>query len=120
LLEESGPALDQAAALDALLFIRDPFTVVNTSALNQGADRNTRVMVFASHLSPVEPPSSVIVHLVDSDNQTYDVPAEDLRAVAGFVQVTFRLPDKLAVGTCAITIKAHGQISNAGTIRIKI
>jgi hypothetical protein len=37
-----------------------------------------------------------------------------------FVQVIFRLPGSLAVGTCAITVKAHGQASNTGSIRIKI
>jgi hypothetical protein len=120
LLEESGPLSDQAAALDSLLFVRDPFPVVNAGALNQGADRNTRVMVFVSHLFPGEPASSVIVQLVDSNNQIYDVPAEDIRPASSFVQVTFRLPDKLAVGTCSITIKAHAQVSNAGTIRIRI
>lgn len=122
LLDTSGPVLDQAAALNSSLFIRDPFPVVDTTnVLNQGADRNTRVMVFASSLLilPGEPSSSVIVHLVDSNSQSYDVPAEDVRPVSNFVQVTFRLPDSLAVGTCTVTIKAHGQVSNLGTIRIR-
>jgi uncharacterized protein (TIGR03437 family) len=35
------------------------------------------------------------------------------------MQVLFRLPDALATGTCKVTIKAHGQSSNMGTIRIK-
>jgi N-acetylneuraminic acid mutarotase len=122
LLEESGPVLNQAAAVDSLLFIRDPFPVVTASLLNRGADRNTRVIVFVSHLQlfPGEPSSSVVVHLVDSNNQNYDVPAEDVRPVSSFAQVIFRLPDNLAVGTCTVTIKAHAQVSNAGTIRIRI
>lgn len=121
LLEESGPVSDQAAALDSLLFIRDPFRVVNASVLNQGADRNTRVLVFTSHLQlfPGEPSSSVIVHLVDSNNQSYDVPAQDVRSVSTFLQVTFRLPNNLAVGTCTVAIKAHAQVSNPGSIRIR-
>jgi hypothetical protein len=35
-------------------------------------------------------------------------------------KVVFRLPDSLAVGTCTVTVRAHGQISNAGTIGIRI
>jgi hypothetical protein len=82
-----------------------------------------RVLVFVAdlQLGPSEPSSSVIVNLVDSNNQSYDVVAQDVRPVAnlGFVQVSFRLPDNLAVGTCTIKIKAHAQVSNAGTIRIR-
>ena len=123
LLEEAGPVLNQAAALDSVLFLRDPFPVVNgADLLNLGVDRNTRVLVFVANLQllPDETSSSVIVNLVDSNNQSYDVPAEDVRPVSNlaFVQVTFRLPDNLAVGTCTVTIKAHGQVSNAGTMRI--
>jgi N-acetylneuraminic acid mutarotase len=120
-MEEAGPVSDQAVALDSVLFIRDPFPVVNPSVLYQGADRNTRVIVFGTHfqLLPGEPSSSVVVHLVDSNNQSYDIPAEDVRRTSSPVQVTFRLPNNLAVGTCTVTIKAHAQVSNAGTIRIK-
>ena len=52
-------------------------------------------------------------------HQSY-LAAEDVRSVNNFAftQVTFRLPDNLSTGTCVIRIKAHGQISNSGTIRI--
>jgi hypothetical protein len=67
-----------------------------------------------------QPSSSVVVNLVDSD-QTYNVPAEDVRTVTGFpfTQVVFRLPDTLAAGTCTVKVAAQGQSSNSGTIRIK-
>jgi hypothetical protein len=122
LRDTSGPAVDQLAALDSLLFLRDPFPVVNVAdLLNPGSDRNTRVVIFVSNVVPIpgQPSSSVVVNLVDSNNQSYDVPAEDLRQVSNFVQVTFRLPGNLAVGTCTVKIKAHGEVSNAGTIRIR-
>jgi hypothetical protein len=47
--------------------------------------------------------------------------AQDVRPIANstFVQVSFRLPDTLAPGTCTLRIKAHAQVSNGGTIRIK-
>jgi alpha-tubulin suppressor-like RCC1 family protein len=123
LIDQSGPALDQAAALDLLTLLRDPFPVVSVNLLYLGADKNTRVVVFVRNLQlvPGEPSSAVIANLVGSNSQTYDVPAEDVRPVANsdFIQVSFRLPDTLAPGTCTIRIKAHAQVSNAGTIRIK-
>jgi alpha-tubulin suppressor-like RCC1 family protein len=125
LLDVSGPALDQAAAFDVLTFLRDPFPVVNVNQLlNPPVDRNTRVAVFVTNLQLAEgePASAVVVNIVGSNTVTYDLPAEVVRAVPNtdFIQVTFRLPDTLAPGTCTIRIKAHAQISNAGTIRIKL
>jgi hypothetical protein len=111
------------AALDAILFLRDPFQVVNGADwLNLGVVRNTRVIVFVMNLQLAqgETSSSVVVNLIDSNNQSYDVAAEDVRLVPNFdfTQVTFSLPDNLSTGKCTIQIKAHGQISNLGTIRI--
>lgn len=124
ILEESGAALNQAAALDSVSFLRDPFLLIaETHLMDQGLDRNTRVIVFLTNLQLAqgEPSSSVVVNLTGSNGQSYDVAAEDVRPVPNFdfAQVIFRLPDNLAGGTCTITIKAHGQVSNAGTIRIR-
>jgi len=116
-------ASNEAAAVNLLLF-RDPFDVLNsTDWLNSGADRNTRLILFASNLQLAqgETASSVVVRLVDSTTHIFDVPAEDVRAVPNFslTQVTFRVPDNIAVGNCLVNIKAHGQASNSGTIRIR-
>ena len=124
LLDQSGPALDQAAALDVYTFVRDPFPVLNANDyLKLGSDRNTRVVVFVNNvqLGQGNPPTPIVVNITGSNNQVYDVPAQDVRAIANstFVQVSFRLPDTLAPGTCTIRIKAQAQVSNAGTIRIK-
>lgn len=125
ILDDSDPdLLDQAAAVDSLLFLGGPFPVVNEANWwSQGTDQNTRVMIFVSNLQleSGEPSSSVVVTLTDGNSQSYDVAAEDVRIVPGFsfTQVTFRLPDALALGTCTIKVKANGQESNAGTIRIK-
>ena len=79
-------------------------------------------MIFAANLTlnQGELPSSVIVKLVDGNNQSHDVPAEDVRALrnTAFTQVVFRLPDSLASGVCHVSIKAQGRTSNTGTIRI--
>lgn len=124
LLEEAGPISNQVVAVDSVLFLRDPFPIINTANLfNPGNDRNTRLLIFVANLqlAPGESPGAVVVSLVDSNNQTYDVPAEHVwpGATAEFSQVTFRLPDALPPGTFTITVKLHGQFSNSGTIRIK-
>ena len=122
ILDESGPAADQAAALESMLLLRDPFKVLSVANwLNFGPDRNTRVIIFAANLQgnlAVIP--SVTVSLVDANNQTHDVPAEDVRPAThpDFMQVVFRLPNGLAPGVCHVTIKSHGRTSNTGTIRI--
>jgi hypothetical protein len=122
-LEESGPVPQQTAAFDSLLLIRDPFRVKRIDGwFNFPAGQNTLVMIFAENLrlNQGEVAADVIVNLVDANNQSFDVPAADVRAVPNvdLTQVVFRLPDALAPGTCKINIKAHGQTSNMGTIRI--
>lgn len=122
-LDESGPDLNQASAIDSMLFLRDPFPVVNAAnLLNQGSDRNTRIIVFVMNLQLAqgETSSSVTVNLADG-NKSYEVTAEDVRLVpnSNFTQVIFRLPDNLAPGTYHVKVKAQGQESNSGAIRIK-
>jgi len=122
-LEESGPAPQQAAALESLLFSRDLFrvqSVANWPTLQPG--QRTRVMIFAQNLrlNQGETASDVIVNLVDGSNQNFNVPAADVRTLPNtdLTQVVFTLPEALAPGTCTVTIKMHGQTSNTGTIRI--
>ena len=123
MLEESGPVAGQAAAFESMLLTRDPFrveTINNWSNLPAG--QNTLVMIFAQNLTlnQGETAANVMVNLVDANNQSFDVPAADVRAVptTDLTQVVFTLPDALASGTCKVTIKVHGQTSNMGTIRI--
>ncbi|HJT65650.1 MAG TPA: Calx-beta domain-containing protein [Pyrinomonadaceae bacterium] len=123
-LEESGPVAGEAAAVDGLFLTKDPFPVESNFAwFNLPAGQNTIVMIFAQNLrlNPGETASDVIVNLVDANNQSFDVPAADVRVLppnTDLAQVLFTLPDALASGTCKVTIKAHGQVSNMGTIRI--
>jgi len=123
LLDSTGPAVDQVASVDSIQFVRDPFPIVNGTDLAVGSDRNTRVMVFVRNfqLAQGETASSVVVNLLDANNQNFDVAAEAVRPVPNtdFVQVIFRLPTTVATGRCAVRIKAHSQTSNAGSIRIK-
>ena len=124
LLDSSGPDPDQAAALDSVSFLRDPFQVINEgNFFTQPNDRNTRIILFASNVSldTNEPPTAIRVLLTDANGSSYDVPAEDARQVPNFpfTQVVFRLPDALSPGRCLVRIQLHTQISNTGAIRIR-
>jgi hypothetical protein len=124
LLEESATPTTQAAALDAVLFLRDPFPVVNTANLLTAQDHNTRILLFVKNvqLGPGETAGVIMVHLVGANGQSYDVPAENLFSLPGFdfSQVTFRLPDTLVPGICTIEVRVHEHVSNLGTIRIRM
>jgi hypothetical protein len=123
LLEESSPNVNQVAALDALLFVRDPFKVVSVpEAFAFGTDRNTRVSLFVKNLelNPGELPAGVIVRLVGSNNQVFVIQAEEVRRVANFdfTQVVFRLPNTLPAGTTTVIVAAHTRLSNIGTFQV--
>jgi hypothetical protein len=125
ILEDSGPNPNQAAALDSVLALRDPFRVVGIPDwFPTGDDKNTRVALFAQNLqlNPGELPSAVIVRLTASNNQIFDVAAEDVRAIpdSDFTQVVIRLPNNLVAGPCTVSIRAHTRVSNSGIIRITI
>jgi hypothetical protein len=110
--------------LDAILHVRDPFPVFNSSnLLNEGFDQNTRVVIFVTNLQLLtgEPASAVVVNLVGSNGVSQNLPAETVSPMTslGVTQVIFRLPNNLAVGVCTIKVTAHGQTTNTGTIRIR-
>jgi len=123
LLDESGPDLIQAGAVDSILLLRDPFSVITPNLMVTGPDRNTRVDLFARNLQlgPGETAASVVVRLVDSNNQSYDAPVEVVLLVQGtdLTQVTFRLPNGLPDGKCIIELRVQGRSSNSGTFRIR-
>ena len=122
--DESGPGLFQAAALDSLMLMRDPFPVIQAlDFLNPGPDRNTRVIVFVANLqlAPGDVASIVKVNLLDSNGQSHNVDAEDVRlaSVPDFMQVTFRLPSNLPAGVSIVKVRSRDQESNGANIRIK-
>lgn len=124
LLEESGPIVGQAAALDALLALRDPFRVQGIPDwFSTGSDRNTRVAFFVQNLqlNPGESSSAVQIALMQNSNGVFHfVSAEAVRAIPNseFTEVVIKLPTTLVPGTYTVQIFAHGQTSNTGTIRI--
>src|SRR5688572_27193301 len=90
-----------------MLRVRDPFPVVNVlNVLNPGPDLDTRIHLFVRNLQlgPGETAASLVVRLVDSNNQSYDIPAEAVTPLQGtdLSQVTFRLPNGLPEGKCIV------------------
>ena len=122
LLDESGPDTNQAAALESVLFLRDPFSIRRVSQgwnWDLGPDLNTRVTVFVANLQ--SSPTSAVINLIDSNNQTFNVTPEDVRSTPrGFLQMTFRLPDNLSPGTCKVKIVASTEVTNTATFRIAL
>ncbi|HKU75337.1 MAG TPA: hypothetical protein VJR02_15610 [Pyrinomonadaceae bacterium] len=120
ILEVSGPALDQAAAFDSILWLRDPFPVINSSnLLVPVSDPNTRVAVFVANM-PNVPASSVVVNLIDSNNASFNITPVAVHEFTDlqFTQVTFRLPNGLAAGTCRVKVSTQTLTSNTATFRI--
>jgi hypothetical protein len=117
----TGPAADQASAVDSVFLVRDPFLVVNSAnVFNSPSDPNTRVMIFQKGLLNV-PASSITVNLIDSNSLSYDIAAQDIRLVPSqdFTQIIFRLPSNLPAGTCRIKVSFQGLFSNTVTFRIR-
>ncbi|HYV10349.1 MAG TPA: Calx-beta domain-containing protein, partial [Pyrinomonadaceae bacterium] len=125
LLEETGPAVDQVAALDSM-FARDPFRVVNPANMvgDPFGQNNTSVMVFAEHLTLAffESASTVTVVLIDSSNHSVNLVPEQVTTVSlsglNVTQVNFRLPFGIATGPCVIKLMYHNHVSNSATFRI--
>ncbi len=120
ILEVSGPALDQAAAFDSILWIRDPFPVINSSnLLVPASDPNTRVAIFVANMPNVQP-AAVVVNLIDSNNASFNITPVGVHEFTDlqFTQVTFRLPNGLAAGTCRVKVSTQTLTSNTATFRI--
>ena len=125
LVEENGSVPTQLAAVDSVLLLRDPLSVVNPSGnqLKNSNDPNTRVILFALNLQLTtgQPPSAVQIQLGVPGSIPMAFSAEDVRSIPGvdLTQVIFRLPNGLQPGTYQVQLFAFGQFSNVGTIRIK-
>jgi len=125
LLEESGPTANQVAAVDSVLFLRDPFRVVNPANMVKGPFiLNTGVIVFAENLELAffESASAVNVIVTDSNNTTFNMIAVQVTPVSisglNLKQVNFLLPTGIAPGTCVLKLLLHGHFSNSVTFRI--
>jgi Tol biopolymer transport system component len=117
LTDESG----QAAALNALNLMRDPFPLVTTDSF--GTDTSTRVALFARNMDfwPGEDISVVTVEAEDSQHRTHQLTVETIGKAKNFnwlSQVVVKLPEDLAPGDVLLRIYLRGVPSNQALIRI--
>jgi hypothetical protein len=117
------PNTNRAIALDAVTFVRDPFSVP-TSA-NFSSDQRTLVMLFAIglELMPGESISVVTAEAEDSAHKIFPMPVEYVGKISNFdwcTQVNVRLPDGLAgAGDVLVSVKVRGAVSNKVLLRIQ-
>lgn len=106
----------RAIALDSVTWQRDPFPLL--SPIPWGADRNTRVMLFAMNvdLLPGEGISVVTAEAEDGTHQRYSLPVEHVGRVPGFnwltcviVRLNNGMPD---IGDVLVNITVRGVPSN--------
>jgi hypothetical protein len=106
----------RAIALDSDLWLRDPFQL--NSPVPWGADRRTRVMLFAMNfdLLPGENISVVTADAEDASHRIYPLTVEYVGKVAGFDWlscVTVRLNDDMGdIGDVLVRITVRGVSSN--------
>jgi hypothetical protein len=120
LLDLSGPEVNQAAALESVFLLRDPFHVRSSyPGWTSASDQNTRVAIFVSNVTPGFP---VSINLVDAQGQSFGVPAEAIVEVqnSDFLQVVFRLPDNVAPGACNVNVSASTGVSNSASFRVAL
>ena len=117
--ENSG----RAAALDSVLFLRDPLPVINN--LNFSLDHRTRVTLFAMNvvLNPGENSSVISAQAEDSQHVIHPLVVEFVGTVPNFdwlTQINVRLPDSLAsAGEVRVSINLRGVPSNQVLFRLK-
>lgn len=113
----------RAAALDSVLFTRDPLPIINT--LNFSLDRRTRVTLFAvnAELNPGEGFSAVTAQAEDAQHMVHPLTVEFVGRVPNFdwlTQINIRLPDDLAnAGDVWISISLRGVPSNSALFGIR-
>jgi hypothetical protein len=114
---------ERAISLDSVLFLRDPFPILNTR--NFSLDHRTRIMLFATglKLAPGEDASTISAVAEDSQGGLHPLNVEFVGSVPSFnwlTQVVLALPDELAnANSVSVSISLHGARSNKVIIRIQ-
>lgn len=114
----SRPNSTRAVALESVLQTAEPFSPDQNINFSLGADRRTRVMLFANNLAlqAGENASAVTADAEDGTHTHYPLTVEYVGAVPGLSQTTavvVRLHDSLGdVGDVLIGVTYHSQGSN--------
>jgi hypothetical protein len=74
------------------------------------------VVIFVLNLTG----APVVVNVLDSNNNSFDIAPSDVHQFTDFPfqQVTFRLPNGLAPGTCRVRVFSQSLVSNTATFRM--
>ena len=121
LLTEVGS--QRALSLDSVLFVTDPFAVVNRN--NFSSDQRTRIILLSTglKLGAGEDGNAVTAKAEDPQSGVHTLPVEFVGPVPSFpwlTQVVVRLPDSLATKSSAlVSITVHGVTSNKVLVTIK-
>lgn len=117
-LEEGS---QRAAAIDSVLWLRDPFPLTQSIL---GLGQRTRISLFALNIPPVPAAdlSRVTVNAEDELGNTYSLPVEFIGLVTGvdnLSQIIVRLPDSVGnAHELRIKLIVLGGASNTAPIRI--
>ena len=133
ILDDDAPVLateqnsQRAIALDAVTFVRDPFTLNNLNYF--GTDKRTRIAFFTTNLI-LTAGLVVTAEATDAQQVVHQLPVEFVGNMKSFVpvvpeapamtQITVRIPDSITnAGDLAVRITARGRTSNAVLIGVK-
>jgi glucose/arabinose dehydrogenase len=110
----------RAIAFDSLFFIPEPIAIPNLDFL--GADRQTRVVLFATNLT-LTPGLVITAEAVDAQQFTHQLPVEFAGSLPAFMELTqlnLKLPDEITVaGDLRVSITVNGRKSNVLLIAVK-
>lgn len=123
LLTESDT--EQAAALDSVTLMRDPFSPETKS--NFSEDRRTRLTLFAAGVNagPGSSSSDVIAQIETARGRIYPMTVEyigNLATPGWLTQLIVRLPDEVSNDgeQWWVSIKVRGVVSNKALVRMKV
>jgi len=114
---------DLAAALDAAIFVRDPFSILNL--FNFSSDQRTRIMLFGTNLEllPSETVSAITARAEDAQMNVFPLTVEFIGKppmMDPLSEVIVKLPDNLPTGQSVfVSVTLRGQTSNKVRIRIQ-
>jgi hypothetical protein len=123
LMLQSEPNTDHALTLDSVLFLRDPFAVLNT--FNFSADHRTRIMLFATgiKLAQGEGAGSITALAEDAQGGLHPMIVEFVGGVPSFDwlnQLVVALPDDVAnLNSVKVSISLHGDVSNKVVVSLR-
>lgn len=119
ILDDDAPVLSteqnsqRAIALDTVISVRDPFVITNDQYF--GADKRTRVSLFATNLA-LKQGLQITAQAVDSQQVSHQLQVEfvgGLPTFPGFTQIVVKLPDGIVTaGDLHVTVTVRGKTSN--------